>query len=183
MLRYGLVLCCLLFAVRAFAADDVYFDGYVGVKGFDGDEGENVVNNARAQYVVKVGSDEAFFELTLTFDDEPEDPLVFSAIMRKTEEENVIALYSADGEQRIGTGTGADADDVLAATLNFSLLYKGMKVGDVKIDKRFDDGGFSLYLNFKLTGTYEGGLAFESTLPLDMAKTMRCSQRPASEEC
>ena len=163
-MKYLVVLCCLLFAVRALA-DNVYFDGYVTIKG--GGEEEN----AKVQYVFKDDRD-AFFELTIIPDGEDEDPIVFSGLMKKTESEK-FTIYSADGKQRIGAGTAKGGD---AFTLDFSLLYKGIKVGDVKIDKKFDDDGDvpGVYLNFKLIGVLVD-LSFESNLPLDMAKTMRCS--------
>ncbi len=169
-MRCGVVLCCLLFAGRALA-DSIYFEGYVAVKGEE-------EKNTKAQYVLRDGR---VFELTLAIKSRGEEPLVISGLMAGLEHESGIAIYSADGKQRIGTGA-QKSDDTLA--LDFSLLREGIKVGDVKITQRFDDDVQGLHLNFKL-GLQVGEVSFEGNLPLDVDKTMRCSwsDDPPAPDC
>ena len=162
-MKYLVMLFCLLFAGSVFA-DNAYFEGYVKLTVDKQEMG------AKVQYMVKDGKD-LFFELTITPDGEDEEPIVISGLGKETDDEKILAIYSADGKQRIGTGT-AKGDD--AFTLEFAMLYKDRKVGDVKIDKKFGEDGDvpGVYLNFNFTGMM--GMSFEDTLPLDMVKTMDC---------
>ena len=57
-MKYVVTLCCLLFAVHAFA-DNAYFEGYVTVKAGSKEA------NAKVQYVFKDGTGAILGELSL----------------------------------------------------------------------------------------------------------------------
>lgn len=184
-MRYLVVLCCLLFAWRGGGDEVLYFDGYVTLK--SDTAGGLKETNAKAQYVFK-GAEDAFFELKLIVDDDPENPLIISGLIRRLEGGDSVAVHSADGKYQIGTGKLKD-DGEAAVEMTFDLLIRGMKVSDVKLEQKvsvgYDDPG--VYLNFKLSalaGDVEANAVyFEGNLPLDLTKSMRCSVDAPADDC
>ena len=186
-MRYLVVLCFLLFAWRGGQNESLYFDGYVTLKA----ETENGVEemNAKAQYVFKGSDEEASFELTLTVGGDSKNPLIISGLMRKLADENTAAVYSADGKYQIGTGKLRDEDGEAAVEMTFDLLVRGIKVSEVKLEQKVSigDDGPGVHLSFKLSslaGDAEASkVYFEGNLPLDLAKSMRCSVSAPADDC
>ena len=161
-MKYLAVVCGLLLA-GSVLAENVYFEGYVTVK-MGNEEEETKANYAIRGDVV---------ELTLSPPEgEDGEPFVISFMMKKTDDRKVIALYSADGEQRIGTGTETGED---AGILEFALIREGIKAGDVTMEQQSNDDGDmpGLTLKVKIVGMME--IAFEGLLAFDLNKYMRCS--------
>ena len=169
-MKYLAVVCGLLFAGSVWA-ENAYFEGYVTMKSL-GEEEES-----KATYVLRGD----VFELTLfPPDGEDGEPMTIAAMMKETDNEKIVSIYSADGEQRIGTGT-AKGDD--AFTLEFPLLFDGMKGGDITLDKQLDDDGDmpGLTLSLKIVGIID--VTVEGNLSFDLTKYMRCSQDSEASDC
>ena len=166
-MKYLAVVCGLLLA-GSVVANDAYFVGYVTI------EADDKKQKTKASYVHRSDDmDHHVFELSV-FPPEGEDgeTFVISAMMKETDDRKVVAVYSADGKQRIGTGTAKGED---AFTLEFVMLYKGMAMGEVTLDMESDDDGDmpGLAIKVKIDGVMD--IAIEGNLQFDLAKYMRCS--------
>lgn len=185
-MRYLIVLCCLLFAWRGGENESLYFDGYVTLKA----ETVNGVEetNAKVKYVFKGSDEEASFELTLTVGGDSKNPLIISGLIRKLANENSVGVYSADGKYQIGIGKLKDDGETTEMT--FDLLVRGIKISEVKLEQKVSvgDDGPGVYLNFKLSALAGDAVEtsevyFEGNLPLDLAKSMRCSVNTPADDC